>query len=135
MEEKLDLETLQKGLDVLKEFDNHNKELNDSALAHIKELINYPFNLIEESLNDLCFWQHQKYVEIELSDYKCGSYPSYDFYTIKGEPDGRKYMRQDDDGEYHNLVWQITGCCEDEYSGYQLFPLNDGTYWMIYYEC
>ena len=43
--------------------------------------------------------------------------------------------KQDEEGKFHNMVWQTTGCCEDDYSGYLLFPLNNGKYWKISYSC
>lgn len=107
---------------------------NKVALEFVSKNINYPFEMITDILDDNHYWQHEGYVKLEKSDYKSGFYPSYDFYT---EPNSKKYhyMRQDDDGEFHNMVWQTTGPCEDDYSGYLLFPLLNGDYWKISYSC
>lgn len=105
-------------------------KLNAEAIEFVKANINYDFGLIDlDGVN----WQHEGYVEVEKSDFKNGFYPSHEFYKVKGEK--LNYMRQDDDGEFHNMVWQTTGACEDDYSGFQLFPLSNGKYWKISYYC
>lgn len=107
---------------------------NKVALEFVAKHINYPLEIITDILDDNHYWQHEGYVKLEKSDYKSGFYPNYDFYT---ELNSKKYhyMRQDDDGEFHNMVWQTTGACEDDYSGYLLFPLSNGDYWKISYSC
>ena len=104
--------------------------LNSEAIEFVKANIKYDFDLID--LDDIN-WKHEGYVEVEKTDYKNSFYPTYDFYKVKGEK--LNYMRQDDDGEFHNMVWQTTGNCEDDYSGFQLFPLSNGKYWKIRYYC
>lgn len=104
--------------------------LNSEAIQFVKANINYDFNLIDlGGIN----WMHEGYVEVEKTDYKNSFYPNYEFYKVKGEE--LNYMRQDDDGEFHNMVWQRTGSCEDDYYGFQLFPLSNGKYWKISYYC
>jgi hypothetical protein len=46
-------------------------------------------------------------------------------------------MRQDDEDDYNDLVWQTNGGygAEDSYSGFLLFPLKNGKYWKIKYSC
>ena len=119
------------------EMNKHDAEIaakNKVALDFVAKNINYPLEMITDILDDNSYWQHEGYVKLEKSDYKSGFYPSYDFYT---EPGSKKYhyMRQDDEGEFHNMVWQTTGACEDDYSGYLLFPLSNGDYWKISYSC
>lgn len=104
--------------------------LNAEAIEFVKANINYDFDLIDVS--DI-HWQHIGYVEVEKSDYESSHYPTHEFYKVKGEK--LNYMRQDDDGEFHNLVWQTSGHCEDDYSGFLLFPLSNGLYWKISYYC
>lgn len=106
---------------------------NEKELEFVKANINYDFNLMSEMLEDT--WSHIGYFEMEKSNYKSGAYPSYDFYREKDNPKSLEYMRQDDDGEYHNLVWQTVGCCGDDFSGFLLFPLSNGKYWKISFEC
>jgi hypothetical protein len=114
-------------------------KLNEEAIEFVKKHINYDFDLMEL---DGIEWKHEGYVQVEKSDYKSCFYPSHDFYKIKGDVsysvlfgEDIDYMRQDDNGEFHSLVWQKTGACEDNYSGYLLFPLNNGYYWKISYWC
>jgi len=106
--------------------------INNEAIEFVKLNIQYSFEMIDFS--DLEFWQHEGFVELEKSDYKSCFYPTYDFYTEKGSK-AYHYMKQDVDGEFHNMVWQITGHCEDDYSGYILYPLSNGKYWKISYSC
>jgi hypothetical protein len=106
---------------------------NKVALEFVAKNINYPLDLITDILDDNDYWEHLGYVKIQKSDYKNPFYKSYDFYTIVGEK--LHFMMQDNDGEYHNLVWQTTGHSEDDYSGYMLFPLSNGDYWKISYSC
>lgn len=130
----------------LKEYNEMIKAKNNDALETIKTLIDYPLHLITDTLqNDLTSWVHCAFVQVEKSDYKSSSYPGYEFYNVicsESETDediklAKKlsFMKQDVEGKYHNMVWQQTGCCEDDYSGYLLFPLNNGTYWMIFFDC
>jgi hypothetical protein len=104
---------------------------NNAAVMFVKDNISYDFDLIE--LDDLD-WQHIGYVEVEETDEKESGYSDYKFYYEKGDRK-LKYMRQDDEGDYHNLVWQTVGYLGDDYSGYLLFPLKDGRYWKILYSC
>ena len=108
--------------------------VNNEALIFVSKNINYPIEMITDILEDNSYWEHQGYVKVERSDYKSGFYPNYDFYNELGNK-GYHYMRQDDEGEFHNLVWQTTGYCEDDYSGFLLFPLANGEYWKIRYSC
>jgi|GEM_PF-2621115 len=118
--------------DSLIQFDKEQNEINQIELNYVKDHINYS---IDNMNLDELYWQHVGYVEVvETSNVNTG-YPSYKFYLEKDNPKSLRYMRQDDDGEYHNMVWQTVGCCEDDYSGFLLFPLNDGRYWKISYSC
>jgi len=80
-----------------------------------------------------------KIVEIELTDYKSGSYPNHEFYQIKNDDeDKRFYMKQYEESEIdfdHNLVWQTTGYLGDDYSGFLLLPLGDNKYLKCSYSC
>ena len=102
-----------------------------NELEYVKNHIDYDFDLIEEFLMD--DWMHDSYVEVEETDYKNGFYPSYTFYKEKVNEKSLLYMKQDEEGKYHNMVWQTD--IEDDYSGFLLFPLNDGRYWKISYSC
>jgi len=108
---------------------------NDDAIEYVKENITYPFDLILDIISDND-WDHMNFdIEVEKSEYHSCFYPTYDFYTIVGEKDKIQYMKQDEDGDYHNMVYQRCGVCEDDYYGFLLFPLKDGKYWKISYSC
>jgi hypothetical protein len=109
------------------------KIIKDKEIEYVKNHIDYDFDLIEEYLIDE--WMHESYVEVEETDYKSGEYLSAVFYKEKDNEKSLLYMKQDEEGKYHNMVWQTVGYCEDDYSGYLLFPLNNGTYWKISYSC
>lgn len=115
---------------ILMEMEAANKE----ALEYVKNNINYPFKLITDSLEDIT-WNHHNYVEVIKSDYKSGMYPSYTFYKIKDDKEFIDYMRQDESDDFHYMVYQLVGYFGDDYSGYQLFPLKDGRYWKISFNC
>ena len=104
--------------------------LNAEAIEFVKANINYDFDLIDL---DGVEWKHEGYVEVEKTDHKNCFYPNYEFYNVKGEK--LNYMKQDEDGEFHNMVWQTTNGMEDDYSGFLLFPLSNGKYWKISYYC
>jgi hypothetical protein len=115
------------------QFDKEQNEINQVELNYVKDHINYTIDNID--FDEFSSWQHVGYVEVvETSNANTG-YPSYKFYLEKDNPKSLKYMRQDDDDEFHSMVWQTVGYCEDDYSGFLLFPLNDGRYWKISYSC
>ena len=101
---------------------------NNEAIEFVKNNIDYPFDLIDFS--HLSSWEHVGYVEVEESNYTNGFYPSYKFYQEIGKPE-IQYMRQSDEGAFHELVYQKTGACEDDFYGYMLYSLKDGRYWKI----
>jgi len=124
--------------DVVKEQEER-LEINEKEIENVKSLIDYDFELIEEYLEDNDWWKHIGYVEVIKSDYKNCFYPSYDFYIEKGLEKTLHCMRQDDseDNTFHVLVYQTDGGygAEDSYFGYLLFPLTNGKYWKIQYQC
>lgn len=85
-------------------------------------------------------------VEIEETDERTSAYPQYKHCRIKNTDDRRLYVHHTDtletlveskhDGEpVEYWVWQTTGYCGDDYSGYLLLPMLDGRYWKISYSC
>ena len=127
------------------EINRINKEtekINTEAIEYVKTMIDYDFDNIEELLYDDEWWRSMDYVEVIKSDYKNCFYPSHDHYKEVNPPKGMEhieYMRQDDSeyNTFHNLVYQRNGGygAEDSYSGFVLFPLTDGKYWKIKFEC
>ena len=81
-------------------------------------------------------WQPEGIVDIVLTDEKSSGYSTYQHARISGGEDKRLYMKTECDeirGVDHYYVWQTTGCCEDDYSGYLLYPLKDGRYFKLWY--
>lgn len=115
------------------------QKINDEAIKFVKENISYSFDHIEEMLDGNDYWKSEGYTTLEISEYKCGAYPRHTFYIESGVEKSLQYMRQDDNDEddYHNLVWQTEGYFGDDYSGYLLFPLSNGhnQYWKISFSC
>ncbi len=113
--------------------------VNNEAIEYVKTMIDYDFEFIDDYLDGNDWWRSIGYVEVEKSDYKNCFYPSHDFYIEKNVDKILHYMRQDDNEEntFHSLVWQQDGGygAEDSYSGFVLFPLTDGRYWKIKFEC
>ena len=113
-----------------------------TALEYFKNNIDYPFEEIEEVLEDDKLY-HIGYCKTERDfQYKSWKYPSHEFYkltedSLKEYPAFRykRFMLQDKmPSGSHNLVWQET-LFEDCYHGYILLPLTDGRYWIVEYEC
>lgn len=112
-------------------------ETCERELAFVKDNIDYPIELIMEELEDLDFWEHVSYVQMEKTDQKESGYQSFDFYVEPGDRCGSLYMKQDEDATgYHKLIMQWSvGDSGDSWSGFLLFPLKDGNYWKISYSC
>ena len=131
--------TMNDAFSEMAKFEKQQEEINKKELEYVKSNIDYDFDFIQEILNDVN-WQHDSYVEIEKTDYKSNSYQNYDFFIIKGDFNGMKFMKQPQFDEnnneiFHELVWQTVGCCEDDYSGFILIPLKNQKYWKISYSC
>jgi len=129
--------TINDAFSEMAKFEKKQKEINKKELENVKSNIDYDFDFIQEILNDVN-WQHDSYVEIEKIDYKSNSYPNYDFFIIKGDFNGMKFMKQPQFDEnnneiFHELVWQTVCCCEDDYRGFILIPLKNQKYWKISY--
>jgi hypothetical protein len=100
----------------------------------VQHRINYRWKHIARILSETS-WTDAGIVEVERSDYKNGFYPGAEHYTIKGDKDQTKFMKQTEDGVGHVLIWQVTGFLGDNYNGWMLFPLSDGKYWKVDYNC
>ena len=103
----------------------------------LKDLINVDslFKALKEDFSD---WQPLGIVEIYDTEEKTSGYSSYQHVRIKDDKYKLLYMKQSEDeieGIDHCCVWQTCGCCEDDYSGFLLFPLKDGKYFKISYSC
>lgn len=127
------------------QVDITNKQSKRILLSNFKKvlgMIDYPSLNIKEYLRDMYNYHYGYCKMVKDETYKSWEYPSYTFYNVLDEDNDElklphHFMRQDDNSEdnFHCLVWQTTGCCEDDYSGYIMFPLTDGTYWVVKYHC
>ena len=105
--------------------------------AQLRGLINI-VGLYRWLNSDMSYWQPDGIVEIVLTDEKRGGYSTYQHARIKDDEQKLLYMKTSFDDVRkidHYYVWQTTGCCEDDYSGYLLFPLSNGKYFKVYYTC
>lgn len=121
------------------EMEKQNK-IKDDFKEQLKGLINV--KRLWEELDDNDGWMPEKIVEIKLTDEKSSGYPSYQHARIINDEDDRRlYMKQRADfdtpikGIDHYYVWQTTGMLGDDYSGYVLYPLKDGKYLKVSYNC
>lgn len=83
-------------------------------------------------------WLPCGFVEIYETDEKRRGYSSYQHVRIKDDEDKLLYIKQDSDdikGVNHQCVWQTVGIMGDDYSGYLLFPLKNGSYFKVSYDC
>lgn len=101
------------------------------AITYVEKNIDYPFRCISEYLEDCSYIRHIGYVQVERHKFSKNKYSIVD--EDKPCP---LFERQDDNLEnaFHCLVYQET-LLEDYYYGYLLFPLKDGRYWMVGFEC
>lgn len=106
---------------------NEQELINNKAIEHVKNHINYPFELIEYNLKS---WKHLGFVEVEKYPYKDEIYPSYDFFVEKDNT--IKYRQQCINGNFHVLLYESEYWSDDDIC-YALFPLINGKYWKISY--
>ena len=150
MEEKMNIENIkvnitdeqyQQAFEDLAEYELEERVKMLSAYKRVLAEINYPSFKMKEYLRDCQTW-HIGFCHVyEEKNYHSSSYPDYKFYSVDKEENKNFHlpnllMRQDDNKEdsFHCLVWQAC-CCEDCYSGYLLFPLIGGEYWVVRFEC
>lgn len=113
------------------------KNLKDEYKINLKGLINITglYRTLDDEMSE---WTPVGIVEVILTDEKRSGYSNYQHGRIVDDKDKLLYMKQDENdirGVKHCYVWQMTGFCEDDYSGYCLYPLKDGKYFKISYSC
>ena len=89
-------------------------------------------------LDELDYWIPIDIVEIYNTDEKTSGYGSYQHIRIKDDKDNLLYLMQNEDeirNVNHYCVWQTVGYCGDDFSGYLLYPLNNGKYFKVSYSC
>lgn len=139
--------------EILDDYYNYLKEENDklqNAFEYYKKNSLIPFDKIEnfDEYDELFDFEngdyfHIGYCTVEKSNYKNGFRPNAEYFKIKEcefeNKDLAHYSAQfyyflkvyHGERKFHTLVWQTTTCCEDDYSGYILFPIKDGRYWIV----
>lgn len=128
MEEFVDL------IKVFKVYEKEQKTLKTKFRKDLKGLINITglYNYLDE-LGD---WEPIGIVEIQITDEKMDGYEGYQFARVIGK-DPNLYMKQRSEIRSidHSYVWQTVGYLGDDYSGFSLYPLNNGKYFKISYRC
>lgn len=126
----------QRAIEFLSNYKKVLSKIDKQYWEELKELLN-------GSYNSHVGYLHKKLLKLE--PFKLFPYPSNDVYSVIKDSDleilnstlnrlsglGLEFLRFDIDENFHYLVHQVPGVCEDDYSGYLLFPLNDDTYWVI----
>jgi hypothetical protein len=140
----------------MKEFDKvirKEKREEKRFKNYYKKLLKGKINIsgLWKNLDDeMSSWTPVGIVNIKLTDEKQSGYSTYQHARVESYltgivmrnndtyKDNYLYMKTPCDdirGVDHYYVWQRTGCCEDDYYGYLLFPLKDGMYFKISYSC
>ena len=95
--------------------------------------ISYNSNLAKEMLRESENRPKGFVLTYEVETSKYDEFPRNKHYCISDSDIHRRFTRFDGEGQFHWLVWQTTGVCGDDYSGYLLLPLDDERYWLIDY--
>lgn len=122
--------------DIFKEERRMDKKLKSEYKKKLNGLINV--NGVFKHLDDNISWEPEGIVDIELTDDRESGYSNYQHARIVGEDSKRLYMKMPENeirGVDHYYVWQRTGYLGDDYSGWMLFPLKDGRYFKVHYNC
>lgn len=128
------------------DIDFFKKIYNDEMLQEKKLKAEYKFKLkglinisgLFKSLENDINWTPIGFVEIELTDEKTNGYKAYQHARIINTNDKKLYLKTDCDdirGVDHYYVWQTVEYLEDDFSGFLLFPLNNGKYFKVSYSC
>ena len=128
------------------DIDFFEKIYNDEMLQEKKLKAEYKFKLkglinisgLFKSLENDINWTPIGFVEIELTDEKTNGYKAYQHARIINTNDKKLYLKTDCDdirGVDHYYVWQTVEYLEDDFSGFLLFPLNNGKYFKVSYSC
>lgn len=107
----------------------------------LKDLIP-KYDVLMEWLSDgLDDWTPIGIVEVYEVEEKASGYSNYQHVRIKDDEEKLLYMKNEDEGDEeeigvnHHHVWQMTGYLGDDYSGFMLFPMTDGRYFKVSYNC
>lgn len=144
-----DEEELKAALDAAYDAEKKLKEEFEKSKRLFKEQGSYKgdFNNFEDELfSDLMSAQHIGYVEVELlpnvkntiGDYSLTDrhFKVKDNRKLKGLSFCEQTINYSEDNEDEYDTYLVCQWCnfEDDYKGYILLPMKDGTYWCFYYE-
>lgn len=134
------------------------KEMHEHWMQAQDEL-EQKWNKAKEELKDLIHPKYFDFAENNDTFYSCGvveivetnertnGYRNKRHCKINDEEDLKLYLHGTDNIESYGeeskyegeeveyWVWQTTGYCEDDYSGFLLLPMLDGRFWKVAYSC
>lgn len=130
--------------DLWKEFAEEEKiemekirKIKDDFKNQLKGLINVTG--LWKHLDEMDGWMPEAIVEIKLTDEKLRDYPNHECARVVNCEDHLLYMKTTCDepirGIKYYYVWQRTGYMGDDYSGYLLYPMSDGRFFKVSYNC
>lgn len=116
----------------------------EEAFKYYKFHCLIPFEQVEnnEDVENFDFengtFRHIGYCSVEKSEYKNLFRPNDEYFKVR-EVDGDvkedfeylHFSKVKETDDFYELVWQTVGICGDDYSGYILYPMNDGRYWVV----
>ena len=123
----------------LTEASNAERKIKNYYKKELKGLINVSglYKYLDEE-----YWYPIGIVEVEETDIKIIKlgYEEKTCVRVKEEKENLVYSRFDLKEQQirkvdHYYVWQTGGYWGDDYSGYMLFPLNDGRYFKVSFSC
>lgn len=131
--------------EIFQEIDEADQKLKAEWKEKLKDLTDVEalWKHLDVGSEDECgfdSWTPIDIVEIKLTDEKSSGYSSYQHARIVGTNDKRLYMRQEIESDEpicftYYYIWQTVGMLGDDYSGFLLYPLNDGRFFKISYSC
>ncbi len=132
--ERVDKELMEECHRAMDEFYEQEISLKNEYKKKLKGLIN--IKSLWEDLEELDSWRPEGIVEVIETDKKRPNYPDHSCAEIKDEP-FLLYMKTECEvkGINYHYVLQQTGYLGDDYSGFLLYPLKDGTYFKVSYNC
>ncbi len=113
---------------LIKEKNKWKREL--AGLINVSGL----FKSLEENED----WHPIGIVDVYETDEKRSGYKSYQHVRIKDDSERLLFMKQTNTeirGVDHYCVWQTVGHLGDDYSGYLLYPLKNGSYFKVAFYC
>ncbi len=105
------------------------KLAKEQAIQDVTGLIN--LDILYFFKNDLSYWEPQGIVDLIKYDKFGKPFATESNATLEYEYQEESEVKDID----HIYIWQNNGYSGDDYSGWMLYPLSNGKYWKIYYNC